>query len=529
MMPISALPPLPMPLPILSAAPVMLDFTALLQGGPVAAPVAVSTEEEAQPVQTILPDLEAPEPQTMQPLPAAPPILAMLQPPVPVVQAMPEPAPEPIAVAAAMPMVQSPAPLSAPAKVMVPVKPTRADVADKPVARPLSHEARPDHTTLPPEVDPSINSALPARESVTPAIVRQSQPARPAPATEPAPMRAQVMLPIQPDAPRAFVLPVLSAPAPIATPTPPVSPTMLEESSLPPLIKPVIAVETAMPDLPMSPDKPAPPLPPSAIIAAPAPSVAVEAPQPQPLQRAQPAPVPAMEPALVPVLAPVALPIQPDAPRPARATPALPPLSASAPTAAPAPPASPTMREVPPSPPPVEVQALVADAATLQSPAAPDQPAAPLPQLQPVATAPVQRTDAPQPPIDTTDPRWIERMAQEIAEIADGDGRTRFRLNPETLGSMEVSVRHTPDGISVRFEVESEATRTLLAHAEHRLQAEARAHGLRIADAQVDLADRGQRDGRERPAEQPLIAIRTGPTADSTPSAERIPASARYA
>lgn len=190
------------------------------------------------------------------------------------------------------------------------------------------------------------------------------------------------------------------------------------------------------------------------------------------------------------------------------------------------------MREVPSSPPPAEVQALVADAAAPEPPAAPDQPAAPLPQPQPVALAPTQPSvmpDALQPPIDTTDPRWIERMAQEIADIADGDGRTSFRLNPETLGSMEVTVRHTPDGISVRFEVESESTRTLLAHAEQRLQAEARANGVRIADAQVDLADRGQREGRDRPAEQPLIAIRTGTTADSIPSAERTPASARYA
>jgi flagellar hook-length control protein FliK len=131
--------------------------------------------------------------------------------------------------------------------------------------------------------------------------------------------------------------------------------------------------------------------------------------------------------------------------------------------------------------------------------------------------------------VDTTDPRWIERMAQEIADIADGDGRARFRLNPETLGSMEVTVRHTAEGISVRFEVESEATRTLIAQVEQRLQSEARANGLRIADTQVDLADQNRREGREPPAEQPLVAVRSAPSAESTATAQASPASARYA
>jgi flagellar hook-length control protein FliK len=188
------------------------------------------------------------------------------------------------------------------------------------------------------------------------------------------------------------------------------------------------------------------------------------------------------------------------------------------------------MREAPSSPPPVEIQALVADAITSEPPAAPDQPAAPL--AQSVAAAPAQRTAQPdglQPPIDTTDPRWIDRMAQEIADLANGDGRARFRLNPETLGSMEITVRHTADGISVRFEADNESTRALLAHTEQRLQAEARANGLRIADTQVDLAQQqNQRGGRERPAEQPLIAIRTT-SSETTTTAERAPASARYA
>jgi hypothetical protein len=446
MMPISALPALPMPLPVLPAAPVALDFAALLQGGPVAAPAPeLAQDEPSAPVAAL--DIEAPETsETLvsdaQPLPAPPPILAMLHTPAP-------PAPP------------APSAERAPAEAVAVVNPAPGEQAQR--------------------------------------FQVDTLPSQPVPIAAPHPEQVAVSAP-PPAAP------------PIATrPTENIvsSATTVDRA---PISMPAVRQNAAPSPASVESHRPAG--------AARAPVVVVMPPTP-PVLVAEPADI---------VLAPVALPIQPDAPRPARGAPVLPPLSAPAPTAEPIPPASPTMREVPSSPPPVEARAPVADAATPEPPAAPDQPAAPLPQ--PVALAPAQRSampDALQPPIDTTDPRWIERMAQEIADIADGDGRTRFRLNPETLGSMEVTVRHTADGISVRFEVDSESTRTLLAHAEQRLQAEARVNGLRIADTQVDLADHGQREGRERPAEQPLIAIRAGQTADSTPSAERTPASARYA
>ena len=448
---ISALSTLPMPLPVLPAAPVVLDFAALLQGGPVAAPTPTPelAQDEPLPASVAALDIEAPEvsetPESdAQPLPAPPPILAMLHTPVP-------PAP--------------PAPSAEPA-------PAEAIAVVDPAPREREQAQRFQFDALPSEQVPI-----------------------PAPHPEQAPV---------------------SAPPPAAPPIATMQTENIVSSATTvdraPISTPAVRRNTA--PSPVSDES-------HRLAGAPRAPVVVVMPPTPPVLVAEPKDI---------VLAPVALPIQPDAPRPPRGAPALPPLSALAPIAEPIPPPSPTMREVPSSPPPVEVRALVADAATPEPPAVPDQPAAPLPQ--PVAFAPAQRPampDAIQPPIDTTDPRWIERMAQEIADIADGDGRTRFRLNPETLGSMEVTVRHTPDGISVRFEVDSESTRTLLAHAEQRLQAEARVNGLRIADTQVDLADHGQREGRERPAEQPLIAIRAGQTADSTPSAERTPASARYA
>jgi hypothetical protein len=445
MMPISALPALPTPLPAAPAAPVLLDFTALMQGDPIAPPTPELTAGEPAPAPVAAPGLSEAPGLDAHPLPAPPPILAMLHAPV------------------------RPAPVRSPSEEIP------ADVVAMIDPAPLESEQT-EHADV--EAQPFEGLPAPAPSPAAPAIILPSAVSE------------------------AHVVPTATTadPAPVTAP--------LVRQNVAPL-----PVSGASPN----------PAPREAVVAVipSAPPVAVVMPSESLIATTTFESV---------VPAAVALPVQPDVPRPARGTPVLPPLPASAPTAAPAPPAFPTMREAPSSPPPAEVQALVADAITSEPPAAPDQPAAPL--AQSVAAAPAQRTaqpDALQPQIDTTDPRWIDRMAQEIADLANGDGRARFRLNPETLGSMEITVRHTADGISVRFEVDNESTRALLAHTEQRLQAEARANGLRIADTQVDLAQQqNQRGGRERPAEQPLIAVRTT-SSETTTTAERAPASARYA
>lgn len=349
-----------------------------------------------------------------------------------------------------------------------------------------------------------------------------------------------VQLPVPPAAPVTLDFTTLlqsgAVPAPMTAPVPaqvsaPV-PVLIEniahqvQTSLP-------EPDAAQPDkaaLPTEFDRAALPAPPSILaMLQPAPPVPAPVPTPTPAPDVPPSAPAGSPPISAPTTLPVpatpaiqSLPIQPDAPRPARAASVLPVLPVPLPTVESAPPADPTPQEASSSTPPVE------SALFDVLPAAPD------PQPAPAAAPQARGTGAdtqPQAPLDTTDPHWIARMADEIARTAGDDGRARFRLNPETLGSMEVTVRHTADGISVRFEVESEQTRALIAHVEHRLQAEARANGLRIADTQVDLASQQQqqRDGRERPTEQPLVAIRAGVATDSTQSADAPIASTRYA
>lgn len=87
---------------------------------------------------------------------------------------------------------------------------------------------------------------------------------------------------------------------------------------------------------------------------------------------------------------------------------------------------------------------------------------------------------------------WLDRLARDIAHSAGGDGSLRFRLNPEHLGSLHVELTQGAAGASLRLTADSEAARAIIADAQPRLVAEARAHGVKIAETHVDLGGREQ-------------------------------------
>jgi flagellar hook-length control protein FliK len=89
------------------------------------------------------------------------------------------------------------------------------------------------------------------------------------------------------------------------------------------------------------------------------------------------------------------------------------------------------------------------------------------------------------------DSEWLDRLARDIARTGANDGPMRFKLHPQTLGHLQVELSQGDHGTSVRLTVETEAARTILADAQPRLMAEARAQGVRISESNVDLAGHG--------------------------------------
>ena len=116
------------------------------------------------------------------------------------------------------------------------------------------------------------------------------------------------------------------------------------------------------------------------------------------------------------------------------------------------------------------------------------------------------------------DDAWLDRLARDIAQAAGNDGAIRFRLNPQTLGHLHVELSQGHRGTTVRMTTETEQARAILADAQPRLAAEARAQGVRIAESHVDLSGSGRQPSgdprRQDDARQtPLIRTARGPAA----------------
>lgn len=130
-------------------------------------------------------------------------------------------------------------------------------------------------------------------------------------------------------------------------------------------------------------------------------------------------------------------------------------------------------------------------------------------------TAPVSDTaqklgeQAMQARLDIADEaRMVDRLARDIAQLSGNEGRLKFQLNPEHLGSLHVEVSRGAEGVSVRFGTETESARAMLSDAQHRLVNEARAQGMRIAETHVDLGGHqqgGSRGGQSAQSGQPHI------------------------
>lgn len=104
------------------------------------------------------------------------------------------------------------------------------------------------------------------------------------------------------------------------------------------------------------------------------------------------------------------------------------------------------------------------------------------------------------------DSEWLDALARDISRMAARDGQLNFQLNPEHLGSLKVELANNANGTSIRLTADTEAARAILVDAQPKLLAEARAQGLRVSDAQVDLGGQGNARQQEQ---APVVVVRT--------------------
>jgi flagellar hook-length control protein FliK len=130
-------------------------------------------------------------------------------------------------------------------------------------------------------------------------------------------------------------------------------------------------------------------------------------------------------------------------------------------------------------------------------PAAQPAPQAPVaPAAQPVAQTAEPQAPAPhQPPAGMRLHQAVETV-EAIVRMAQSGGVTRARvaLHPEQLGSLEIHLRHTSDGIAARVVADAAQAAHVLRNGGEELRRSLEAQGLNLVSFDVDTA--GARDER---------------------------------
>jgi flagellar hook-length control protein FliK len=102
--------------------------------------------------------------------------------------------------------------------------------------------------------------------------------------------------------------------------------------------------------------------------------------------------------------------------------------------------------------------------------------------------------------------QWIDRMAKEIAGIADGSGHSRFTLNPPHLGRLQVDLWQGDGATNVRLLAETDEAARRLSEGRSALQADARVAALSLGTIVVEKSsaafdssarEQGQRSGSD--------------------------------
>lgn len=90
---------------------------------------------------------------------------------------------------------------------------------------------------------------------------------------------------------------------------------------------------------------------------------------------------------------------------------------------------------------------------------------------------------------------WLDGLARDIATTGAPDGTLRFQVAPQHLGTVQVEMTRGADGAAVTLTASSESSRAILADARPQLVAEAKAQGIHIANAQVDVGTDSRQQG----------------------------------
>ena len=94
--------------------------------------------------------------------------------------------------------------------------------------------------------------------------------------------------------------------------------------------------------------------------------------------------------------------------------------------------------------------------------------------------------------------QWLDRMANEIASMAEGSGHSRFSLSPPHLGRLQVDLFRDQDMTSVRILAETDEAVRRLADGRSALQNDARLVALQLGSITVEKSSAAFEAGRDQ-------------------------------
>jgi len=98
--------------------------------------------------------------------------------------------------------------------------------------------------------------------------------------------------------------------------------------------------------------------------------------------------------------------------------------------------------------------------------------------------------------------QWIDRMAREISDLADGTGHSRFQLNPPNLGRIQVDLWQGDDATNLRITTETDEAARRLREGQGALEANARMASLSLGTVSVEKSSESFDQRRDQNGQQ---------------------------
>lgn len=104
------------------------------------------------------------------------------------------------------------------------------------------------------------------------------------------------------------------------------------------------------------------------------------------------------------------------------------------------------------------------------------------------------RVEAKPPIVDTSAQDWVADLAHEIVSARRADNEISFRLAPRHLGTLDIELRETADGLTVEMRTSTEEATQMIQRDTGRLIDDLRQRGINITDTSLHFGASG--DGR---------------------------------